>query len=332
MRVRVLVAVIACVMMVSCHQRASDVPGGEPASGSGLPTIAVIPKGTAHVFWQTVHAGAIAAATEYGAKVAWRGPESETDIAKQRAIVEDYLNAGVDAIVLAPCDENALVPVIESATAAGKPVVIFDSSAKTELYVSFVATDNYAGGVKAAEMMGKVLDGKGKVAIVGVQPGGASTTKRENGFMDTIKKKFPDIELLPIKYGMSDRARSMAVAEDMLTATPDLDAFFGPNESSTFGALLALQKQKREKKVKLVGFDSSPELLKALREGEIEALVVQNPFMIGYQGVQTAVQALYGETPDRRIDTGVHVVTRDNMDTPEIKAILEPEIDKYLKK
>ena len=328
---RHLMVLLAALGLISCSERPGDVAVAAKPEAPRIPRIAVIPKGTAHVFWQTVHAGAIAAAQQYRVEIAWKGPESETEFDKQRGIVEDYLNAGVSAIVLAPCDEPALVPIIEAAAEAGKPVVIFDSLAKTEMYVSYVATDNYLGGVKAAEMMGKVLDGKGKVAVICVQPGGASTTQRENGFKETLQKNFPGIQIVASKYGMSDRAKSMAAAEDILTANADLNAFFGPNESSTFGALMALQKHNKAKAIHLVGFDSSPELLKALKEGEIDALIVQNPFMMGFKAVEAAALAVQGWEVERRIDTGVTAVTRENMDDPKIKEILEPDIGKFLK-
>ena len=329
MKMRHLVVLLTVAGLIACSERPGDVSASLKPVETKATRIAVIPKGTANVFWQTVHAGAIAAAQQCGVEIAWKGPESETEVDKQRGIVEDYLNAGVNAIVLAPCDENALVPLIEATVQAGKPVVIFDSSAKTEMYTSYVATDHYLGGVKAAEMMGKVLDGKGKVAVVAVQPGGASTTQRENGFKETLQKSFPGIQIVASKYGTSD---PMAVAEDILTANADLNAFFGPNESSAFGALMALQKHNKAKAIHLVGFDSSPELLKALKEGEIDALVVQNPFMIGYKAVEAAAQAVFGAEVERRIDTGVTVVTRENVDDPKIKEILEPDIGKFLKK
>jgi len=323
--------VISVLLLVSCAEKTGDLPQ-KPVTAQSFTKIAVIPKGTAHIFWQSVHAGALKAAQESNIQIYWNGPAKETDIQGQINILENYIdNNDISAIVIAPCDEQALVRYVERAM-ENKPVVIFDSAIKTDKYASFVATDNYQGGVLAAEQMGKLLGGKGKVAVIGVLPGGASTTKRENGFQDTIRKKFPDIKLLPIKYGMSDVGESMRVTEDVLTANPDLTAIFASNESSTVGALRALKSQKKVKTIPLVGFDSSPELLDALRKGEIEALVVQDPFSIGYQAVSAAIQALMGDQPPKRVKTALRVVTAKNIDDPELKNILAPDLDMYLNK
>jgi ribose transport system substrate-binding protein len=186
-------------------------------------TIAVIPKGRAHLFWRSVNAGAVKAAQENGVEIIWNGPTSETDYAGQIQIVEAMINRRVDAIVLAPIDKTAMVGVVDRAAREKIPVVIFDSPVDTQNFVSQVATDNYAAGRLAAERMGKILAGKGRIAIVAVQPGAASTMAREQGFEDAVKEKFPGIEILDKRYGMADFAKSLAVTENMLTAHPGLD-------------------------------------------------------------------------------------------------------------
>ena len=231
--------------------------------------IGVVPKGRAHMFWQSVHAGAAKAASENGVEISWNGPLNESDFNGQLQIVDSMINRHLDAIALAPIDKKVMVSVVDRATAAGIPVVIFDSGVDTDKFVSQVATDNFAAGQLAAERMGKVLNGKGKVAIVAVQVGAASTMARESGFEEKIKKDFPGIQIIDKRYGEADFAKSLQVAENMLTANPDLDGLFASNESSTVGAAQAL-KGRAGTKVKLVGFDSGPSLETDLRNGVIE--------------------------------------------------------------
>lgn len=292
----------------------------------GQKVIAVVPKGQAHIFWQTVHAGAAAAAKDLGVQIQWNGPATEIEYTKQIEIVENFITRRVDGIVLAPTERVALVGVIERAQRAGIPVTIFDSGADTENYISFVATDNYAGGQMAARRLGQLLSGKGKVAVIAVVPGSASTSERERGFQETVEKEFPGIRIAALQYGMSDRARSLAVSEDILTAHPDLAGIFASNESSAVGAAQALKSRGLAGKIKLVGFDSSPSLVDDLKGGTIDSLVVQNPYRMGYEAVKTIVEHLQQKTPPRRIDSGATLVTRDNMSAPEVQKLLNPPL------
>lgn len=291
---------------------------------SGRLVIAVIPKGTTHEFWRTVHAGAMAAARGKGVEILWKGPTRESDYAGQIAIVENMLDRKVDGIVLAPTHAESLVPVIRRAKAARVPLVIFDSGARTEDYVSFVATDNRAGGVAAAREMARLVGGRGPVAMLKTQPGGASTEEREAGFRETLADDFPDVRIVAEQYGMSLRERSLAVATDILTAHPDVVGFFGSNESSTHGVMLAVKSRGLAGRVKIVGFDASEDQLRALSEGLVHALVVQNPFRMGHDGVLTVLEAMAGRRPERRIDTGVTLVTRSNLETPPIQKLVHP--------
>jgi ribose transport system substrate-binding protein len=291
--------------------------------------IAVIPKGSAHLFWQSVHAGAVAAAREANVDVVWNGTESETDFTGQLKIVEAMINQRVDAIALAPIDKTAMVSVVERAARENVPVVIFDSGIDTQNFVSQVSTDNYLGGQSAAERMAKILGGKGKVAIVAVQPGSASTMLREQGFEDSVKKNYPGIQIVDKRYGMADFAKSLGVTENMLTAHPDLDALFASNESSTVGAAQALKGRKG--RVQLVGFDSSPTLLEDLQSGLIDSLVVQDPFRMGHDSVVAAVKKLQGGTPEKIQNLAPLVVTKENLNDPAVQKQLKPDLDKYLK-
>lgn len=308
-----ILALTLIALFSSCQRRTQKV-------------IAVVPKGQAHIFWQTVHAGAAAAGKDFGVEIAWNGPATETEYAKQIEIVENFITRRVDGIVLAPTERVALVSVIERAKREGIPVTIFDSGANTENYVSFVATDNYAGGQIAARRLAQLLGGKGKVAVIAVIPGSASTTERERGFQETVQKEFTGIKIAAIQYGMSDRARSLAVSEDILTAHPDLAGIFASNESSTVGAAQALKSRNLAGKIKLVGFDSSPSLVDDLKGGVIDSLVVQNPYKMGYEAVRTIVDHLNGKKPSKRVDSGAVLVTRDNMAQPDVDKLLNPPL------
>lgn len=288
---------------------------------SGKRVIAVIPKGTSHFFWQSVHAGAESAAKEFGVEIIWKGPQHENEAAEQINIVEDAINRRVDGIALAPIHKDALVPIVERAQREGIPTAIFDSGIGTENYVSYVATNNLQGGAVAAERLAAKLGGKGKIAILAVKAGSVSTEQREQGFKDTIKK-YPGIEIVAFQYGDGDRARSLDRATDMLTAHPELNGFFASNESSTVGVVQALKQKGLAGKVILVGFDSSPNLIDDLKAGAIDSLVLQNPFKIGYESVKAIVAKLNGQTPPRVIDTGVALLSKENLDTPEMKQLL----------
>jgi len=206
--------------------------------------------------------------------------------------------------------------------------VTADSGIETEKFVSQVATDNYGAGALGAERMGKILNGKGTVVIVAVQPGGESTMQREQGFEDRIAKDFPGIKIVDKRYGMADFAKSRTVAENMLTAFPALDGLFASNESSAVGAAQALKG--RSGKVKMVGFDWSPTLAEDLKSGLIDSLVVQNPFEMGYQSVIAANKALKGEAVEKIHNLAPRLVTKEDLDKPDVREQLNPDLNKYL--
>ena len=292
--------------------------------------IGVVPKGANHIFWQTVHAGAIKAASEGGYEVEWNAPTLEIDSSRQIEIVESMVNKRLAGIVLAPVDKNALVAVVERAAAAGVPVSIFDSAIDTDKRISFVATNNEEGGRMAARRMGEILGGKGKVAVIGFMAGSASTMEREHGFQDEIHKKFPAMNIVGLLFGMADRSKAMAATENVLTAHPDLAGLFADNESSLAGAVQAL-KTRGAKNVKLVGFDASDQLITDMKAGFIDSLVVQNPFKMGYESTRAIVQKLKGETPIANIDSGATLVKPEDLEKAEIKELLFPDLSKYLK-
>jgi len=321
---------------------ATSACGGDKAapagSGSAAPagafTIAVIPKGTTHTFWQSIRAGAEQAGKELGATVIWRGPLREDDRDSQVSEVEGFVSRGVSGIVLAPLDEAALVQPVAEAVNRKIPVVIFDSGLKGDKHVSFVATDNLKGGTMGGDRLAESLKGKGKVILLRYAEGHDSTGKREQGFLDAMKAH-PGIEVVSSnQYGGADVEGAYKKAESLLSTykKPDgslgIDGIFTPNESVSFALLRVLQDNGWAGKVKFVGFDASPNLVKGLRDGGIDGLVVQDPVRMGYVAVKTMVSHLRGQPVEKWIDTGVHVATRANMDTPEIKTLLEPDLKK----
>lgn len=291
-------------------------------------TIAVIPKASADIFWQSVHAGAVKSSWADRVKIVWDGPPNETDIAGEMQIVETMINREVDAIALAPSDRSALKIVVDRAAAAHIPVVIYDSGIDSDRYVTFVATDNYAGGVIGADRLGQILSGKGKAVMIKTTPGGASTMAREEGFRHEIRAKFPQIQIVDERFGMANIAESLRVAENMLTAYPDLAGIFCSNESGTEGAAQALKA--RRSKIKLVGFDSSPMLLDELREGVIDSLVIQDPFKMGATAVDEAVKALRGEKTPKQIFLPPRLINSENISDPDVQAQIHPDLEKYL--
>jgi ribose transport system substrate-binding protein len=289
--------------------------------------IAVIPKGMTHEFWKSIHAGALQAARELGVEILWKGPQKEDDRAQQITVVEDVLSRGVDGIVLAPLDDRALVRPVQDAMRENIPVVIIDSGLQGKDYVSFVATDNYRGGAMAARRMGELLSGKGRIFMIRYQAGSASTTERERGFIETAEKEFPGlIVLAKDQYAGPTTESAYQTAENLLGRFPDVDGVFCPNESSTFGTLRALQESQLAGKVKFVGFDSSPKLVQALADGQLQGIILQNPVKMGYLGVTTMIQYLRGQKVAELIDTGVTMATKDNMGTAEIKSLLTPDL------
>ena len=298
--------------------------------GSDKKIIGVVPKGTNHIFWQSVHAGAIKAGDEFGLEILWNAPQLEIDSARQISIVENLITRKVDGIVLAPVDEEALISVVERAVAQGIPVSIFDSGIKTDKIISYTATDNYKAGAMAAARMGEILGGKGKVGVIGFMPGSASTMLRESGFSETMAKDFPGVEVLGVRFPMADRAKALAEAENLMTAHPDLSGLFADNESSTDGTVRAVKQRGAVGRVKIVGFDASEELVSEMKAGVIDSIVVQDPFKMGYESTRNVGLKLRGETPPRTIDSGAYLIRSENIDSPEMQAVVFPDVGRWL--
>jgi ribose transport system substrate-binding protein len=315
--------------LVACGQaRPAGATKGEAPAAPKRKTIAVIPKGTTHEFWKSVHAGAVKASRELGADLVWKGPVREDDRDEQIKVVETFVSRGVDGIVLAPLDDRALVPVLNDARARNIPVLIIDSGVQWDGYVSFVATDNEKAGGLAATRLGTLLEGKGDVIVMRYQEGSASTMAREAGFLATLAQQFPAMRVISSnRYGGATTETAYATAENLLSTYKAAHGVFCPNESTTFGMLRALEAAGRAGKLRFVGFDASAKLVEALAAGEINGLVVQNPFRMGELGVRSLLSK---QKVDKRIDTGATMVTRDSMREPAVHALLAPDLARYL--
>jgi len=328
---RKLMILLACTVVAVCVASC----GGDKAPKRT--TIAVIPKGQTQEFSKSIHAGAVKAARELDVDIIWKGPVKEDDREAQIAVMKNMIAFGVTGIVLAPLDDTALSAPVADATRAGIPVVIIDSGLESTDYISFASTDNYQGGKMAGARLAELIGGKGKVIMLRYQEGSAGTMRREQGFLDAIAQH-PRITVVRENlYGGATSDSAQKASEDLLGPLRNdqggltIDGIFCPNESTTFGMLLALQDNGLAGKVRFVGFDSSPKLVEALGKGEINALTLQYPMKMGYLGVKTIVKHLRGEKVEKRIDTGVTLATTENMNQPEVKELLSPDFNKWLK-
>lgn len=325
-----LLLIFTAVTAASCNRSASNK--------AKKITIAVVPKGTSHEFWKSIHAGSIKAARELSAggsevEVIWKGPLREDDREQQIQVVEGFTSQNVSGIVLAPLDDRALARPVEEAKNAGVPTVIIDSALQSNAIVSFVATDNRQGGLLAADRLGELLGGNGKVIMLRYAEGSASTQDRETGFLQEIRQKYPNIQLISIdQYAGATRDTAKRAAENLLNRFGDeVQGIFCPNESTTAGMLSALQDSGKAGKVMFVGFDTSQLFVDAMRAKQLHGIVVQNPFNMGYLGVRTMFDSLQGKPVEKRIDTGVTMITLDNLDQADMQTLLHPPLDQYLK-
>lgn len=326
------------VLVAACGGGDSAATGGGGATGDRKPLrIAVIPKGTTHEFWKSIHAGAVQAANELTAagdsvSIIWKGPLREDDREAQVQVVEGFLSQGVQGIVLAPLDRKALVRPVEEAKRAGVPTVIIDSDLDSPEIVSFVATDNRRGGELAADRLSQLLGGKGKVLVLRYAEGSASTTAREMGFLDRIRAAHSGLTVVSSdQYAGPTRESAKRASENLLNRYgADIQGVFTPNESATIGMLLALTDIGQVGKVRLVGFDAGEVLVDALKKKQLDGIAVQNPMRMGYLGVKTMVDHLRGRPVEKRVDTGVMLITPDNVESAEARDLVNPPIAKYL--
>ena len=299
-------------------------------------TIAVIPKGTSHAFWQSIHAGAAKAGKELGVTIVWRGPLREDERESQISEVERFVTSGVSGMVLAPLDEVALAQPVADAKRNNIPVVVIDSGLKGNDYVSFVATDNRLAGRLAGEQLATLLHDKGRVVLLRYAEGSDSTLQREAGFLEAIQSR-PGLQIVSAnQYGGADVEGAYKKSEALLSGlkradgTLAVDGIFTPNESTTLAMMRVLVDNGWSGKVKFIGFDASESLLEGMRDGHLDAVVVQDPVKMGYLGVKTVVAHIHGEKVEPRIDTGVRLVSREHMDDADVQELLHPDLKRWL--
>lgn len=296
------------------------------AAGNGNITIAVIPKGTAHVYWKSVEAGARQAEKDFGITVRYKSSVQEDDRTGQITVLQEFISDGVNGIVLAPVDNVALAPVVQSATQQKIPVVIIDSPVNGQVgkdYVCYVGTDNEAAGKMAGEELARLLNGKGKYLLLRYAEGSASTEQREKGFLEAMAEHPGMVPVMPkFLYAGTSVSEAQTTAMNLLDDIRNSDGIFCPNESTSVGMLNVLEQTRLAGKVHFVGFDASKTLIDGVRSGEIDALVAQNPTKMGYMGVKACLDFIHGIPQAPIQDSGCALITPQNLDTPDIQKIL----------
>ncbi len=325
-----LISAFALAAVVGC---AKEKPADSAVGGDVKPTgqklrIAVIPKGTAAFFWQAIDAGAQQAGKDQGVEIIWQGPDKEGSITDQINLVQSQVTNKVDGIVIAASDATALVKPIKDAMAQHIPVVTIDSGlTDKDASVALIATDNVEGGRRAADTLAKAIGEKGDVGLLIFQKGSASSDDRENGFLEGIKK-YPNIKLVSTLES-NDPQKAIDTTTNMLTANAGIVGIFAANELNGVGAANVIKQKKLIGKVKLIAYDSSPEELKAIEEGIIQATIVQDPYQMGYKGVITCLKAIRKEAiAEKFVNSGMTVVTSANLKTPEVQKLVNPDAAK----
>lgn len=313
----------ACGTDAGTSPEADSGEGNSNTGGGEEKTIAVIVKSTEHEFWQTVKKGAEEAGEQFGYNVTFQGASTETAIGEQVSIVEDAINQQVAAIVLAASDPEALVPPVQTAEEAGIPVITIDSGIDSDIPASHVSTDNKAAAGIAAEKMAELIGEEGKIAIVNFVAGAATAIDREEGFKEGIAN-YPNIEIVNTFYSDGDRAKALQITQDILTATPDIKGIFGANEGAAVGVANAIEQAEKADDVVVIGFDSSEDEISYIEKGVMQGIVVQNPYNIGFQGVEQAAGVLDGKDVEKQLDTGATYVNKENMEEDEIQKLLYP--------
>ena len=324
-----LALLLMAAMMIGCSSTAAE-PTAAPAAdapaadapAAEAPYIAVISKGFQHQFWQAVESGTEKAATEFGVRVTFEGPETEAMVDKQVEMVQAALDKKPAALCLAALDTQALIPLLERAKAEGIPVVGFDSGVDSDIPVATAATDNLAAAALAADKMAELIGDEGQVAVIVHDQTSRTGIDRRDGFVNQMASAHPNIEIVDIQYGGGDQLKSTDLAKAIIQAHPDLKGFFGANEGSIIGVMNAVTEMGKEGEISIIGYDSGKQQTDAIRSGLVAGAITQDPIGIGYKCVEAAVMALNGEEVPVLIDTGFHWYDATNIDSDTIKPLL----------
>lgn len=320
-----LLAVTATVTACGSSGSGASSPGGGSAKSTvkgAKYTIAVVPKSVGLFYWGTVHAGAEAAASKYHVNIVWKGTATETDVSGQVNILQDFITSHISGIAFAATDAHGLVATAQAAQKAGVPVVNIDSGISPQ-GPPLVATDNVTAASKAADILTQLIGGSGQVALLPFVPSAATSIQRQQGFEQELTKH-SGVKLVAVKYDQSDISTALSETENILTSHPNLKGIFAANEPGVIGAVHALIERGLIGKVKVVGFDNAPDEVSALGSGQVQALIIQNPFQIGYQGVAEVSSLLQHHSVPHSVDTGSIVATKANMNQPSVHKLLVP--------
>jgi len=338
MKIKYLTALLAMLLLagllIGCGSDTEEPAAEEPAAEEAAVEepaaeesaseryVAVISKGFQHQFWQSVEAGTEQAAADYGVRVTFEGPETESQVDKQVEMVQAALDKGPDALCLAALDTKALIPLLERAQSEGIPVVGFDSGVDSDIPVATAATDNIAAAALAADKMAELIGGSGQVAVIVHDQTSRTGIDRRDGFVNQMEAEHPDVEIVDIQYGGGDQLKSTDLAKAIIQAHPDLKGFFGANEGSIIGVLNAVAEMGKEGEIVVIGYDAGKQQKDAVRSGLEAGAITQDPIGIGYKCVEAAVKTLDGETVPENIDTGFHWYDASNIDDPDIAPLL----------
>src|SRR3954452_4825067 len=325
-----VIALMAVVVGVVAGRTSSDSSASTGGGSGGAPAgkkVDVIIKAPDSSFWQTMLAGARKAGSDYGVKVGLFGPTSETDVNEQVQLVENSISRGADAIVLAPNSSDALNSAIKRARAAGTKVILADT-AVTNPAEGFIGTDNVKAGQQAGARMCQLVKQQGKssgVVMIESSVAGIQTLKdRDAGFRRGLAAGCPQVQAASPRFNNNDINTAASQVNDVVTANSNLIGIFADNNTSGTGAARAIKDNKAAQRIPVVAFDTDPQENAALKDGSIDALVVQNPYFFGYQGVVEAGMAAVKTLPPLNLDPGAVVADKSNMGTPSVQPLLKP--------
>lgn len=317
----------AALLVAGCGGvKKHESSGGSTTKATGQIRLAVVPKAVGFSFWEDAHKGAVCAASKQkDVKVTWDGVTAETDVSGQVDLLQNFLTSGVDGLVYAATDAKTLYNVTKTAEDKKVPVVNIDSGTDPQPKdVPVYATDNIAAAQKVPDLIAQKLGKKGgKVAFIPFQAGTITNDQRTQGFKEGLKRH-PELKLVATQSSQSDVNTALRVTHDIITAHPDLNAIFAANEPGVIGAAQAVKQAGKSGKITIIGWDAAPDEVKGVQTGEIDALVVQNPFRMGYDAVNGIVGKIRKGTSPKNEDTGVTFVTKKNIDDPAVKALLKP--------
>lgn len=325
--------VVVALLIAACSSGTGGASpaasGGAAASGSAAasaggekPYIPIVSKGFQHQFWQAVKKGAEEQAAKLNVTVNFEGPENESQVDKQMEMLQGELDKHPAAICFAALDSKAAVPLLQKFKDQNIPVVGFDSGVDSDIPVTTAATDNLKAAGTAADKLGELIGGSGKVGVIVHDQTSRTGIDRRDGFIKEMQAKFPNIQIVGPQYGGGDQLKSTDLAKAMIQGNPDIKGFFGANEGSAIGVINAVKELNKSGSIVVVGYDSGQAQIDAINSGLMAGAITQNPIGIGQQCVDAAVKAINGEALPKNIDTGFFWYDKTNINNPEIQAVL----------